>query len=91
MEERRKAQRHRVLKAGSIGFNRAAGIDCRVRNLSAAGACLEVASAVGIPEYFVLAVESDRLHQACHVIWRNGNRMGVEFCADEQPVPPHAA
>ena len=44
MEERRKIQRHRTFKAGSIGFNRAAGIDCRVRNLSPAGACLEVAS-----------------------------------------------
>ncbi len=91
MEERRKAQRHRVLKAGRIGFNRAAGIDCRVRNLSEAGACLEVASLIGIPEYFVLGIDSDRLRQACHVVWRNGSRLGVEFCADEQPVPPHAA
>ncbi len=91
MEERRKAPRHRVLKAGNIGFNRSAGVDCRVRNLSATGACLEVASQIGIPEYFVLAIEADHLHQACHVVWRNGNRMGVEYCADEQPVPPRAA
>ena len=79
MEERRKVQRHRVLKAGSIGFNRAAGIDCRVRNLSPAGACLDVASQVGIPDDFVLVIESDHLTQPCHVIWRSGNRMGVEF------------
>ncbi len=91
MEERRKVQRHRVLKSGSIGFNRAAGIDCRVRNMSPVGACLDVASQVGIPDYFVLAIDSDHLRQACHVIWRNGNRLGVEFCADEQPVPPNAA
>ena len=44
MDEKRKLPRHRTLKAGSITFNRASGIDCRVRNLSAAGACLEVAS-----------------------------------------------
>jgi PilZ domain len=91
MEERRKIQRHRVLKAGRIGFNRAAGIDCRVRNLSSAGACLDVASHFGIPEYFMLVIDSDRVRQACRVIWRSGNRMGVEFCADEQPVPPQAA
>lgn len=91
MEERRKVQRHRVLKAGRIGFNRAAGIDCRVRNLSPNGACLDVASPFGIPDDFILAIESDRLRQPCHVIWRNGNRMGVEFRAADAPIPPHAA
>jgi hypothetical protein len=81
MEERRKVQRHRTLKAGSISFNRTAGIDCRVRNLSPAGACLEVASQVGIPSDFVLVVESDHLQQPCHVIWRTATRIGVEFRA----------
>ena len=79
MEERRKVQRHRTLKAGSIRFNRAAGFDCRVRNISPAGACLEVASQIGIPDDFVLVVECDHLHQPCHVIWRTATRMGVEF------------
>jgi len=78
-EERRKVQRHRTLKAGSISFNRAAGIDCRVRNFSPAGACLEVASQVGIPEYFELVIEHDRFRQQCHVIWRTATRLGVEF------------
>lgn len=90
MEERRKLQRHRVLKAGIIGFNRAAGIDCRVRNLSAAGACLDVPSPFGIPDDFLLVIDSDHLRQPCHVIWRNGTRIGVEFgpAPDE---PPQAA
>jgi hypothetical protein len=81
MEERRKVQRHRTLKAGSIAFNRAAGIDCRVRNLSPVGACLEVASPVGIPDDFILLIGSDRLKQSCHVVWRIGARLGVEFRA----------
>jgi hypothetical protein len=38
-----RAQRHRVLKAGSITFGGAA-IDCVVRNQSATGAALEIAS-----------------------------------------------
>ncbi len=79
MEERRKIVRHRTLKAGSISFNRAGGIDCRVRNLSPAGACLEVASQFGVPDDFVLVVESDHLQKPCHVIWRAATRMGVEF------------
>jgi hypothetical protein len=81
MEEKRKVPRHRTLKAGSISFNRAAGIDCRVRNLSPAGALLEVASQLGIPDDFMLVVEIDHLKQPCHVIWRTATRMGVEFKA----------
>ena len=81
MEERRKIQRHRTLKAGHINFNRAGAVDCRVRNLSPAGACLEVASQLGIPDDFVLMVEVDHLRQPCHVIWRTATRLGVEFAA----------
>jgi hypothetical protein len=78
-DERRRAMRNRVFKFGSIGFNRAGSIECRVRNLSTSGACLEVASQVGIPDDFVLAIRHDRLKQPCRVVWRDANRMGVEF------------
>lgn len=81
MEERRSIARHRTLKAGSISFNRAGGIDCRVRNLSSAGACLEVASQAGIPEDFVLVVQTEHLKQHCRVIWRTATRLGVAFKA----------
>lgn len=77
--ERRRAQRRRTLKTGSISFNRAGGIDCRVRNLSPAGALLEVASQVGIPDNFVLVISSDHIKQPCHVIWRSECRIGVSF------------
>ena len=79
--ERRKIARHRTLKAGSIAFNRAGTIDCRVRNLSPVGACLEVASQAGIPDDFVLVIEADQFRQPCHVIWRKATRIGVEFRA----------
>ena len=79
MEERRKVQRGRTLKAGSITFNRAAGIDCRVRNMSPVGACLEVDSQIGIPNDFVLIVAYDHFTRPCHVIWRSDTRLGVEF------------
>ena len=81
MIERRKVIRHRTLKAGSISFNRAAGIDCRVRNLSPVGACLEVESQLGIPDDFTLVVESEHLKQHFRVIWRTPHRIGVEFAA----------
>jgi PilZ domain len=81
MQERRKAPRGRTLKAGTISFKRAGGIDCRVRNMSPAGACLEVSSQVGIPTDFVLVVGYDKFTQTCHVIWRSDTRLGVEFRA----------
>ncbi|MGA9499466.1 MAG: PilZ domain-containing protein [Pseudolabrys sp.] len=81
MDERRRLKRLRALKAGTISFNRAGGITCRVRNMSPAGACLEVSSQVGIPDNFVLVVSYDKFSQSCHVIWRSETRMGVEFRA----------
>lgn len=77
--ERRKVPRHRTLKAGSIRFNRAGAIDCRVRNLSAAGAMLEVAGQLGIPDEFALVIEADHFRQNCRVIWRMPTRLGVAF------------
>ncbi len=77
--ERRTLSRRRTLKAGSIRFNRAASLDCRVRNLSEAGAMLEVAGQVGIPDEFVLVIESDHLSKPCRVIWRTATRLGVVF------------
>lgn len=79
VQERRKAPRHRTLKAGSIAFNRSGGIDCRVRNLSATGACLEVASQIGVPDQFVLVIESDHLSRPSRVVWRTATRLGIAF------------
>jgi hypothetical protein len=66
-------------------FNRAGGFDCRVRNLSPVGACLEVASQIGIPDEFVLVVEVDHVKAPCHVVWRTAMRLGVEFDTQLQP------
>src|SRR5450755_2192874 len=90
MDDRRKVQRHRTLKAGSITFNRDGGVDCRVRNLSPVGACLEVASQLGIPDEFVLVVEIDHVRAPCHVVWRTATRLGVEFNMQSQPELAHA-
>lgn len=79
MTEQRNNQRHRILKAGSISFDRAAGIDCVVRNVSETGACLEIASPIGIPNDFVLVISKDNVQRRCHVAWRSARRIGVRF------------
>jgi len=65
--------------AKGASFNCTASIDCCVRNLSPLGACLQVESPVGIPDDFVLVIGSDHAAHPCHVIWRIGTRLGVEF------------
>ena len=35
----------------------------------------------GIPNEFVLVVETDRVRAPCHVIWRRATRLGVAFNA----------
>jgi hypothetical protein len=89
--ERRKVPRHRTLKAGLIAFNRAATIECRVRNLSPLGACLDVAGQIGIPDEFMLFVEHEQLKKKCRVIWRNPTRLGIEFLAEQAAPGPVAA
>jgi hypothetical protein len=79
--ERRMVQRHRTLKTGHIAFNGAAAIDCRIRNLSSAGACLDVETPIGIPDDFILVMETDHLQRPCHIIWRAPSRLGVKFAA----------
>ena len=78
--ERRRTARHRVLRGGSISFHYlGAKIDCTVRNFSEAGACLVVTSPVGIPNHFDLVLDREKVPRHCHVVWRNANRLGVEF------------
>jgi|JRYH01.1.fsa_nt_gb hypothetical protein len=79
--ERRRIRRQRTLKGGSIAFNGGARIDCRVRNLSPLGACLELETSIGVPDSFVLLIDSERSRHSCRVVWREPGRLGVEFAA----------
>jgi PilZ domain len=62
-----------------ITFDQAAAIDCIIRNISAAGASLEVESPIGIPNDFVLVISKENLKRPCHVAWRSARRIGVRF------------
>jgi len=80
MQERRHVQRTRALKAGKILLNdRRSVIDCVVRNFSEAGACLQVASIVGVPPIFDLQIEGEAKPHACEAVWHAQNRIGIVF------------
>ena len=80
MQDRRKVARSRTLREGKILLNdRRSAIDCVVRNLSEAGACLQVASVVGIPPTFDLQIDHEAISRPCRTIWHAQNRIGIEF------------
>jgi hypothetical protein len=84
MDENRRAIRRRVLKGATIEFDSTA-FSCAVRNLSEAGAALDVPYVLAIPHEFTLITETDQLSRRCRVIWRKERQIGVAFESGNQP------
>jgi PilZ domain-containing protein len=75
-------QRRTTLKGARIVFNGGRStVDCTVRNLSAKGAKLQLASVVGIPDTFDLLLDGAS-RQPCRVVWRRLKELGIEFGAE---------
>jgi hypothetical protein len=79
MDERRKAQRRLVKKSATILLGANRRITCAVRDVSKAGAGLDVAGDVSLPGVFKLVIEMETAQRRCRMIWRKENRMGVVF------------
>jgi hypothetical protein len=78
-QEHRRTARRRVLKGARITLKgHVTAIDCVVRNLSDGGACLKVASPIGIPDTFDLVVDAASVRH-CRVVWRKATQIGVTF------------
>jgi hypothetical protein len=78
VQENRKVQRLRTLKAAKIVLNHGGVIDCVVRDMTPSGACLEVTSPIGIPDEFLLA-NGGKTKWPCRAVWRSQKRIGVAF------------
>ena len=76
--DQRSAARHRILRTATIEFG-GNTIPCMVRNMSDAGAMLDVATTAEIPELFTLFVRADGHRTLCRLVWRNEKRIGVAF------------
>jgi hypothetical protein len=80
MQERRRSARTHVFKAAQlITPGRHKVIGCTVRDLSAGGACLEVANAQGMPPFLELSLDWFRSFRRCEVRRRSASRLGVAF------------
>ncbi len=52
-------------------------VACRIIDVSAGGACLEVHGSDAIPPRFML--NHSGVKKACHIVWQKGRRVGVAF------------
>lgn len=91
-EDRRHEPRHRVLKGGTLTFNKGYGaLECVVRNLSAGGARLQFGDTAAVPPRFFLRVSGEGAGHPAHIRWRTLTDIGVAFEADAGPQAPAAA
>jgi hypothetical protein len=77
-EERRRGPRADVDQPAYISSH-GSSTRCRVVNISAEGAAIEVPDPVFLPSRFQLMTESDRVVRDCRVVWTKQNRIGVVF------------
>jgi hypothetical protein len=78
MEERRKYLRTEVDEPAYI-YGDGSSIKCRVMNISAEGAAIDVPTPSFIAARFKLMTENNRVIRDCRVVWISQNRVGVAF------------
>lgn len=84
MVEARQTERVRsFLRARIIFNNNSSTIDCTVKNISAAGAKLEVSNTLSIPDAFDLEVPQKGRTYRARMSWRDEKAIGVEFIDGE--------
>ena len=79
MQERRKITRTRVIKGAKLLLGKSSVRDCVVRDLSDAGAGVEVPNTIDLPEALDLTFNGGRSLRPCRLVWRKINKTGVEF------------
>jgi hypothetical protein len=77
--DNRFTQRKRIFKAGKIALGAGGSIDATVRNISDAGALLQVESILDVPDEFVLIIQAEAFKRRCKIAWRRPKALGVRF------------
>ncbi|MCP3469751.1 PilZ domain-containing protein [Bradyrhizobium sp. CCGUVB1N3] len=61
-------------------------MSCVVRNISPAGAAIDVDNPAFVPQRFRLVIAKDSSVHDCRVIWIQKNRIGLAFVGPEEPA-----
>jgi hypothetical protein len=86
MEERRKHPRTEIDQPAYVSAGGSV-MSCRVRNISAEGAAIDVENPAFVPPQFRLVIAQDSSVYECRIAWIQRNRIGVSFTA--LPQGPH--
>lgn len=79
-DELRIEHRQRVLKGGTIYFNKGyASFQCRIRNLTEKGALLEFGETTGIPKNFDFKISGEPESNPASLVWKNSKQVGISF------------
>jgi hypothetical protein len=84
---RRKSRRNRISVDGMIYTGDGAPLlACRLRNVSAGGAQLELAQDMAMPRSFILSLSrTGGVRRACRTVWQLATVVGIRF--DATPAP----
>jgi hypothetical protein len=80
MEERRKHPRTEIDEPAYVS-SEGSVMSCRVRNISAEGAAIDVENPTFVPQNFRLVMASDSSVYECRITWIQRKRIGVTFAA----------
>ena len=78
MEERRKHPRTEIDEPAYVSSGGSV-MSCRVRNISAEGAAIDVENPAFVPARFRLVMAKDSSVRECRVAWIQQNRIGLTF------------
>lgn len=85
MEERRKHPRTEIDEPAYVSSGGSV-MSCRVRNISAEGAAIDVENPAFVPPHFRLVMAKDSSVHECRIAWIQQNRIGVTFAAMPQEL-----
>jgi hypothetical protein len=80
LNDKRKATRREIRYTSWIVMDDSELQGCVLLDISDTGARLDVQDASTIPDCFILSLSNrGRARRKCHVVWRDGKQVGVEF------------
>ena len=84
-ENKRQAQRQKVLKSARILLDDWRTMDCSIRDISATGAKIACPNTMNIPDVFRLVTMADNSMRPVKVTWRKERLIGVHFTGEAKP------
>jgi PilZ domain len=78
--EKRKTRRQPLRRAAWLALGPGELRGCRLSDISAAGARIDVEADITLPDHFILFLSSNgAARRTCRVVWRDEQQIGVKF------------